>query len=237
MVTQSRTGSLKPNPHYAHVASASAISPIPKSVNAALQDPNWRPAMQSEFDALQANHTWQLVPRPTGAHVVSGKWVFRHKYNDDGTLERYKARWVVRGFTQRAGVDYGETYSPVVKSSTVRTVLTLAAARNWLVHQLDINNAFLHGVITEDIYAHQPVGFVDSSNGALVCKLNKSLYGLKQAPQAWYSRFAGFFGDIGFSATRSDTSLFVLRRGDDSAYLLLYVDNIVLTASSQTLLR
>lgn len=237
MVTRLRTCSLRPNPRYNNTASVLQISPIPTSVNAALQDPNWRAAMQSEFDALQANKTWQLIPRPAGAHVVSGKWIFRHKYKEDGSLDRYKARWVVRGFTQRASVDYGETFCPVVKSATVHTVLALAASRDWPVHQLDVNNAFLHGFISEDIYARQPAGFVDSTHGEHVCKLTKSLYGLKQAPRAWYTRFAGFLSDIGFTPTRSDTSLFVLRRGTEAAYLLLYVDDIVLTASSPTLLR
>lgn len=215
MVTRLRTCSLRPNPRYNNTASVLQISPIPTSVNAALQDPNWRAAMQSEFDALQANKTWQLIPRPAGAHVVSGKWIFRHKYKEDGSLDRYKARWVVRGFTQRASVDYGETFCPVVKSATVHTVLALAASRDWPVHQLDVNNAFLHGFISEDIYARQPAGFVDSTHGEHVCKLTKSLYGLKQAPRAWYTWFAGFLSDIGFTPTRrSDTSLFVLRSLD-----------------------
>jgi len=116
-------------------------------------------------------------------------------------------------------------------------VLTLAASRGWPVHQLDVNNAFLHGVLDETIYARQPAGFVDKSCSNKVCKLNKSLYKLKQAPRAWYTRFAGFLGELGFRPTRSDSSLFVLRRGDECAYILLYVDDIVLTASSSTLLQ
>ena len=101
--------------------------------------------MQSEFDALQANQTWRLVPRPPGARVITGKWVFKHKLNPDGSLARYKARWVVRGFNQRPGIDFGETFSPVVKPATIRTVLTLVATHNWPAHQLDVSNAFLHG--------------------------------------------------------------------------------------------
>jgi hypothetical protein len=99
--------------------------------------------MQDEYQALLSNRTWKLVPRPPGANVVSGKWLFRHKFRADGTLDRYKARWVLRGFSQRPGVDFAETFSPVVKSATVRAVLTIAAARDWPVHQLDVNNAFL----------------------------------------------------------------------------------------------
>jgi hypothetical protein len=193
--------------------------------------------MEAEYEALQANHTWDLVPAPPGANVVTGKWIFKLKLHADGSLERYKARYVLRGFTQRPGVDFDETFSPVVKPATIRTVLTLALARDWPVHQLDVTNAFLHGTLTETVYCTQPVGFVDPTQPDMVCKLNKSLYGLKQAPRAWYSRFATFLCSQGFFEAKSDTSLFVLRHASDTAYLLLYVDDIVLTASSPELLR
>jgi hypothetical protein len=119
----------------------------------------------------------------------------------------------------------------------VCTVLSLALSRSRPVHQLDVKNAFLHGTLSETVYCSQPVGFVDSSRPELVCRLNKSLYGLKQAPRAWYSWFATFLLTLGFTEAKSDTSLFVYHRGDEIAYLLLYVDDIVLTASSQPLLQ
>ena len=135
MQTRSRAGIYKPNPKYAlaseHSTDSSMVSPIPKSVRATLQDPNWRHAMAAEHEALLRNRTWRLVDRPPGANIVTGKWIFKHKLNSDGSLERYKARWVVRGFTQRAGVDFGETFSPVVKPATIRTVLTIVASRCW----------------------------------------------------------------------------------------------------------
>jgi hypothetical protein len=193
--------------------------------------------MQDEYKALMSNRTWELVPRPPGANIVTGKWLFRHKFKADGTLDRYKARWVVRGFTQRPGVDFSETFSPVVKSATVRAVLAIAASRNWPVNQMDVNNAFLQGQLRERVYCQQPVGFVDDTRPDHVCLLDKSLYGLKQAPRAWYERFATHLRSLGFVAGKSDTSLFVLRRGHDTAYLLLYVDDVVLTASSAPLLR
>ena len=213
-----------------------ALSPVPRSCRDALANPHWRRAMEEEHAALLDNHTWDLVPRPAKANVVTGKWIFKHKFHADGSLDRYKARWVLRGFTQRPGVDYDETFSPVVKPATVRTVLTLAHSRDWPIHQLDVKNAFLHGTLSETVYCSQPTGFADPAFPEHVCKLNKSLYGLKQAPRAWYSRFATYLLSLGFTEAKSDTSLFIHRRGAETVYLLLYVDDIVLTASSQQLL-
>jgi histone deacetylase 1/2 len=136
MVTRAKAGILKPNPKYALVSTAPAMSPLPRSIREALKDDNWRQAMQLEFDALQRNKTWTLVPRPPGTQVITGKWVFKHKLHSDGTLECYKAQWMVRGFHQRPGIDFGETFSPVVKPATIRTVLTLIASKNWPAHQL-----------------------------------------------------------------------------------------------------
>lgn len=217
--------------------STSALSPVPTSARAALRDPHWRAAMQEEYDALQRNRTWELVPRPPRANVITGKWVFKHKLGSDGTLERYKARWVVRGFRQRAGVDFTDTFAPVVKPGTIRTVLHLAASRAWPVHQMDVSNAFLHGHLSEQVYCQQPIGFVDPERPDDVCLLSRSLYGLKQAPRAWYQRIAAFLHQLGFRSTRSDASLFVYQTGNDMAYLLLYVDDIILTASTAGLLR
>jgi hypothetical protein len=135
-----------------------------------------------EYATLVANQTWDLVPRLPGTNIVIVKWIWTHKRRADGTLEWYKARWVLRGFTQRPRVDYDETFSPVVKPATVCTVLSLALARSWPVHQLDVKNAFLHGALTETVYCCQPTGFVDSSRPDMVWRLNRSLYGLKQAP-------------------------------------------------------
>uniref|UniRef100_A0A453KU28 Reverse transcriptase Ty1/copia-type domain-containing protein n=1 Tax=Aegilops tauschii subsp. strangulata TaxID=200361 RepID=A0A453KU28_AEGTS len=143
-------------------------------------------AMQEEYMTLMANQTWSLVPRPPGTNIVSGKWLFRHKFKADGSLERYKARWVVRGFSQRLGIDFDETFSPVVKSATIRVVLALAAAGDWPVHQMDMNNAFLQGYLTERVYCQQSAGFVDASRPNHVCLLDRSLYGLGQAPRAWF---------------------------------------------------
>jgi hypothetical protein len=193
--------------------------------------------MAEEHQALIDNGTWSLVPRPPQANIVTGKWIFRQKFHSDGSLARYKARWVVRGFSKRPGIDYDETFSPVVKPATIRLVLHIAVSSSWPIRQLDVKNAFLHGNLDEVVYCQQPPGFVDPSRPDHVCRLHKSLYGLKQAPRAWYQRFATYLATMGFTASKTDTSLFVLRSGSDTAYLLLYVDDIIVTASSTVFLR
>jgi hypothetical protein len=192
--------------------------------------------MEAEYSSLLANNTWDL-PRPPRANVVTGNSIFKYKFKADGSLKRYKVRWVLRGFTQRSSVDSAETFSPVVKPATVRTVLSLALSRSWPIHQLDVNNAFLQGTLFEAVYCAQPAGFEDSTCPDFVCRLNRSLYGLKQAPCAWYNRFASFLLKLGFIEAKTDSSLFIYHSGADTVYLLLYVDDIVLTASSSTLLQ
>ncbi|XP_076934027.1 uncharacterized protein LOC143600139 [Bidens hawaiensis] len=200
-------------------------------------DPNWRATMIDEFKALQVNNTWELVPPPTDHPVIRCLWLFRHKFNSDGTLEWYKARLVVNGKSQMVGIDCEDTFSPVVKPATIRTVLSLAVSRSWPIHQLDVKNVFLHGDLQETVFMHQPPGFVDRTYLNHVCRLKKSLYGLKQAPRALYTRFSTFIIAHGFGRSTCDQSLFIYNHGRHQAYLLFYVDDIVLTASTDDLLK
>ncbi|KAK1697002.1 hypothetical protein QYE76_013699 [Lolium multiflorum] len=179
---------------------------VPTTFRQAMQDPQWRAAMSDEYQALVNNDTWSLVPRPPRANIVTGKWIFRQKFHSDGTLARNKARWVVRGYSQRPGIDYEETFSPVVKPATIRLVLHIAVSSSWPIRQLDVKNAFLHSSLDE-------------------------------APRAWYHRFTSYIATLGFVASATDTSLFVLHSAADTAYLLLYVDDIIVTASSTSLLE
>ncbi|GKA66783.1 ribonuclease H-like domain-containing protein [Tanacetum coccineum] len=197
----------------------------------------WRNAMYDEYNALVKNGTWLLVPRPGDVNMVRSMWLFKHKFHADGTLSRYKARLVANGSSQQLGVDFDETFSPVVKPATIRTVLSLAVSRKWPIHQLDVKNAFLNGDLSETVYMHQPPGFVDARFPNHVCRLQRSLYGLKQAPRAWFQRFAGYATRAGFYHSRCDSSLFICRQGSQVAYLLIYVDDIILTASSPALLQ
>jgi hypothetical protein len=156
MLTRAKSGYFMPKQHFNLSATTNTLSPIPSSYRVALKDPHWHSAMLDEFNALIRNDTWSLVPCPAGVNVVTDKWIFRHKLNPDGTLARYKAHWVVRGFTQQAGVDYGETFSPVVKLATIRVVLSIATSHSWPIHQMDVKNAFLHGDLEETVYCKQP---------------------------------------------------------------------------------
>ena len=140
--------------------------------------------MDVEFKALQDNKTWSLVPASQAPSVVSTKWIFKAKQNADGTLNKLKARLVARGYEQTAGVDFFETFSPVIKPATLKVIFTLAITFQWDIKQMDINNAFLNGVLHEEVYVTQPKGYEDSSKPLHVCKLHKALYGLKQAPRA-----------------------------------------------------
>jgi hypothetical protein len=206
----------------------------PPNIKIASQICEWTEAMQSEFDALQRQNTWSLVPPPPGQNIIGCRWVYKLKHNFDGSISRYKARLVAKGFHQQAGLDFDETFSPVVKPPTIRIVLSLAAQHQWSLRQLDISNAFLHGFLKEDVYMIQHPGFVDPTHPDHVCKLQKSLYGLKQAPRAWFERFTSHLLTIGFVASTTDPSLFVLRTGSTVLYLLLYVDDIILTGNSSS---
>jgi hypothetical protein len=193
--------------------------------------------MEEEFSALIANNTCDLVPRPIGSNVISDKWIFKHKFNSNDSLEWYKAHWVLRGFTQRPDVDYDETFIPVVKPAMVHTVLSLFVSHSWPVHQLDVKIVFLHDTLSETVYCSQPTGFVDHVQPDRVYLLNKSLYGLKQAPRAWYNWFTTYITSLGFAEAKSNTSLFVFWHSINMGYLLLYIADVVLTASSATLLQ
>lgn len=184
------------------------------------------------MDEIQALHklgTWDLVPPESNQNLVKCKWVFRIKYKPDGSIERYRARLVAKGFQQRVGIDYTDTFSPVVKPATIRTLLSLATTNKWHLRQLDINNAFLNGTLNEQVYMAQPPGFHDVTFPNYVCKLRKAIYGLKQAPRAWYTELANFLLSYGFKRSIADASLFIHHHHGSPLYLIVYVDDIVLT--------
>jgi histone deacetylase 1/2 len=212
----------------------SRASAEPRNLSDALSTAHWKSAMDAEYSALLKNGTWQLVPPRPGINVIDSKWVFKIKHNSDGSIERYKARLVAKGFRQRYGQDYEDTFSPVVKHTTIRLLLSLAVCRGWHLRQLDIQNAFLNGLLEEEVFMRQPPGFEDPSHPSYLCHLKKAIYGLKQAPRAWHARLSSVLGSLGFRASTADTSLFILCRTGLTMFLLVYVDDIIVVSSSSS---
>lgn len=220
----------KPNPKYANAALVEDIGvKEPNSFEEANQSKEWRKAMEEEMQALLQNETWDIVPKPKDVKPISCKWVYKLKVRPDGSIDRYKARLVARGFSQTYGLDYEETFSPVAKITTVRVLLALAANKSWRLWQMDVKNAFLHGELDREIYMEQPKGFESKSHPSYVCKLKKALYGLKQAPRAWYGKIAEFLVQSGYLMTPADSSLFVKTREGKVAIVLVYVDDLIIT--------
>jgi len=185
--------------------------------------------MQEEMRSYLENHTYDLVKLPKEKKALKNKWVYKLKTENNSSQQRYKARLVVKGFSQKKGIDFEEIFSPVVKMSSIRVVLGLAARLNLEVEQLDVKTAFLHGDLEEEIYMEQPEGFKVKGKENLVCKLRKSLYGLKQAPRQWYKKFDSFMMSQGYDRTTSDHCVFMKKFSDDDfIILLLYVDDMLI---------
>ena len=157
----------------------------PRFYSVAIKDPHWQKAMTEEIKALEKNATWEIVDLPPGKKPISCKWVYRVEYNSDDTIRRYKARLVICGDNQIEVFDFNETLAPVAKITSVHCFLAVAVARRWELHQMDVNNVFLHGDLEEEVYMKMPPGF-SSSGPNKVCRLHKSLYGLCQTPQQWF---------------------------------------------------
>ncbi|PNX92373.1 retrovirus-related Pol polyprotein from transposon TNT 1-94, partial [Trifolium pratense] len=189
----------------------------------------WRQAMQVELHALENTGTWVLVDLPPHVKPIGCRWVYKIKHHADGTVERYKARLVAKGYNQIEGLDYFDTFSPVAKLTTVRMVIALASIHNWFLHQLDVNNAFLHGDLQEDVYMTPPPGI--TNNPSKVCKLVKSLYGLKQASRQWYAKLTSLLLSHGYKQAHSDHSLFTKHDGTHFTLLLVYVDDVILAGN------
>ncbi|WOG94987.1 hypothetical protein DCAR_0314288 [Daucus carota subsp. sativus] len=214
-VQQPQPGVLGPRPQQAFTGTTvgQSASFVPTDIESAMHT----------MTLNQPDPSWYMDTGAT-SHMTSSNGNFSHK-----------ARLVGNGKTQLVGIDCGETFSSVVKPATIRTVLSLSLSNGWSIHQLDVKNAFLHGDLKETIYMHQPLGYRDRAHPDYVCLLRKSIYGLRQSPRTWSEKFADFVLSIGFIRSKCDTSLFVYRNGSHMAYILVYVDDIILTASSDDL--
>jgi hypothetical protein len=188
----------------------------------------WQLAMADELAALERTGTWDIVPLPSHVVPITYKWVFsKVKTKSNGSIERYKARLVARGFQQTQRLDYDEAFAPVAHMTTVRTLIAVAASSSWTISQMDVKNAFLNGDLHEEVYMHPLLG-VNTPLGH-VCRLRRALYGLKQAPRAWFERFISVITAVGFSYNEHDSALFVHVSPKGRTLLLLYVDDMLIT--------
>jgi hypothetical protein len=175
------------------------------------------------------NDVWDVVPIPKEKSVVSSKWIFKTKHVADGSIEKYKARFVAQGFYQKEGINYKETFTPVARYTSIRVVISIATVMKWKVHQMDVKMTFLNGVIEEEIYMEQPQGFETHDREMHVCRLKKELYGLKQASRTWYGQIDGFLMSFGFTKRSADPNIYFKVEDDGPMILLLYVDDLFLT--------
>ena len=183
------------------------------------------------MDALHKTGTWDLVYLPSGKSTIGCKWVYKIKTRSDDTVDHSKARLVSKGFTQKYGIDYEETFAPVARLSSVRTLIAISTARKWTLFQMDVKNAFLNGALLEEVYMKLPPGYSHPpgfSHG--VCRLQWTIYGLKQAPREWFAKVSSTISQHGFLGSSFDTTLFLRRSNRGITILLLYVDDMFITS-------
>ncbi|KAJ0532625.1 putative RNA-directed DNA polymerase [Helianthus annuus] len=199
----------------------------PESYREVVSNPLWQNAMAEELTALHQTRTWDFVPLPSGKRTIGCRWVYKIKTKSDGSVERYKARLVAKGYSQKYGMDYEETFAPVAKMTTVRTLIAVASVRKWKICQMDVKNAFLNGDLHEEVYMIPPPGIAHQPGE--VCQLRKALYGLKQAPRAWFEKFSRVITSLGFVPSNHDSTLFVRCTSTGRILLSLYMDDMIIT--------
>ncbi len=227
--------SRKPDRYMSYGESMMAISdkdddePISYSQAVTSSEANlWREAMNAEIHSMYSNGVWTLVDPPDGIKPIGCKWIYKKKRGPDGNVETFKARLVAKGYTQKEGIDYEETFSPVAMLKTIRILLSIAAALDYEIWQMDVKTAFLNGSLDERIYMTQPEGFVDNGQEGKVCQLLRSIYGLKQASRSWNIRFDETVKNYGFTQFDDEPCVYKLIHEGSVVFLILYVDDILL---------
>ena len=196
----------------------------------------WMRAMREEMLAIDKNDTWELEIPPPNCRPIGLKWIFKVKKSPQGVIIKYKARLVVKGYSQRKGVDYDEIYAPVVRIETIRLLIALAALKDWQIHHLDVKSAFLNGEINEVIYVKKPEGFLVKGKEGYVLRLKKALYGLKQAPRAWYFKLHSCLLSLGFVKSEYEQSLYLKQTDANFLVVGVYVDDLLITGSSSSVI-
>ncbi|GKB34156.1 retrovirus-related pol polyprotein from transposon TNT 1-94 [Tanacetum coccineum] len=199
----------------------------PKNIKEAMADSAWIEAMQDELHQFDRLKVWELVDKPFGKMIIKLKWLWKNKKDEDQTVIRNKARLVAKGYAQEEGIDFEESFAPVLRLEAVRIFVAYAAHKSFPIYQMDVKTAFLNGPLKEEVYVAQPEGFVDPDHPEKVYLLRKALYGLKQAPRAWYDELSNFLMSKGFTKGTIDPTLFKIKYGEDILLVQIYVDDII----------
>jgi len=222
--------SKKPKRYFGYAAyMTKLIEAKPSTFEEALNNKEWKDAMNEEYQSIMKNGVWEIVLRPEDKSVVTTKWIYKIKHVADGSIDKYKVRFVARGFFQLEGIDYEETFAPTTRYTTIQSLVSLAASMGWNIHQMDVNIVFLNCTIDEEVYIEQPLVFKVKDSKAYVCRLKKALYGLKKAPRAWYPRMDAYLQRIGFTKSFADSNLYMKVVDGEPVIILLYVDDLLLT--------
>ena len=186
---------------------------------------------------IEKNESWRLVDRPAHKNVIGVKWIFKTKLNADGSVNKHKARLLVKGYSQEPGIDYNDTFAPVSRLDTIKLLLILVAQTGWLVWQLDVKFAFLNGTLNEEIYSEQPKGFKEDITTNKVYLLEKDLYGLKQAIRAWYNKLDEYLLSLGFERSINESTLYLKRVVEHILIVSVYVDDLLIIGNQEKLVE
>jgi hypothetical protein len=191
----------------------------------------WRAVMQSEMDAVEKNHNWLLADLPRGHSAITLKWVFKLKRDEADAIIKHNARLVARGFAQREGIDFDDTFAPVARMESVRLLFALAAQEGWCVHHMDVKSMFLSGYLKEEVYVHQPLRFAIPSKEGMVLRLRKTLYGLQQASRVWNAKLDFMLKGMGFGQSPHEAAIYRRGNGGNTLLVGVYVDDVVITGT------
>nr|GEY70634.1 hypothetical protein [Tanacetum cinerariifolium] len=210
---------------YPHKFQWTKDHPLEQNVRNAMTDPVWIVSMQVELLQFKRLDVWVLVPAPDNISPFTLKWLLKNKHDEEQTVIRNKSRLVMRGYRQKEGINFEESFALVARMEAIRIFLAYDAHKSFSVFQMDLKTAFLHGSLKEDVYVCQPEGFIDADHPSHVYKLKKALYGLKQAPRAWYDELSTFLLQHHFFKGTIDPTLFIRRFYDDILVPLRNVDD------------
>eukprot|EP00253_Pinus_taeda_P017700 PITA_17700 len=191
--------------------------------------------MQEEYQSIIKNGIWEIIPRPSDKSIVTSKWIYKNKHIFNGSIDKYKVRFVARGFSHKERIYYEEIFTPTTRYTTIRSLVSLDAAMGWNIHQIDVKTTFMNGTIDEELYIEQVEGFEVNSKDTHVCRLKKALYCFKQAHRAWYETMDGYLLTIGFVKSTIDPNLYIKVLDNEPVFILLYVDDLFITSVEQSI--